>query len=1214
MFRLILKSSCFTLSLLLGLAGQICLAQSVTLDGRVKTETGSPPANGKVVLIGKNIRTETDIDRRTGKFSFKRVPQGTFKLTACAGTSYIPIVEENIVVKDGRAPWLELTLVFAADRKPMRGQFKNGKGLLLAALGHECRVATTNVNDREYYQFKELPRPPREYKIAVVNKDGRLVASVVVPLPEQETEVALSLNVDKNNVAVGLSADLAQPITIPKSLLAGRVKDPSGAVAPGVEVRATNRETGLAFTTKTNDEGEYSLELLAGNYDLEIEGVGFKSDKRENVLIAATQALDFTMEVGGIGSTVSVATEPPAIDVTQTRVVTTLSERTLQDLPLDGRNFYELALVVGTTQRERDVGSGESGVSINGQRPNSANILIDGIEANSVDNSLGNILGQNGPELPYGTIVVHNTSTHETAESSSGSGGTIEAETNHGTNEVRGTAFYWNSSSALGARDFFEIRKSHSLSHQFGFTIGGPVIENRLHYFGGYEGRREVQARPQLASVPSPARLSQARLVLLNSGLTENALSTRLLDFFPTPDRPGVFNNRTVNSPALHDLDNLLLRIDPTIDHRNSATVTYNFVRTNQLFPFGLSFLPGYRIHFSGASHALSGTSHISFTPRTLNQIWIRYDRINNALLPEDHNFDPLSIGLNTGVTDPQRFGLPFIKIVGFDVIGSPTEIPNQELSTTWHIKEMGTVIRGKNTLRFGVDIRRTTINIRNDAATRGRIVFDGSVLGDPLADFLAGFPAGNTGILQGDTQRRLARTWLSGFAQDEIRIKSNLTFNLGLRYSLNGAPKEKQNRLSNFLPEAGGLVRVGSPQLPKLHDKDLNNLGPRIGVAWSPGRSEDLVIRANWGIFFDSPSLRLFTGLCPCPNSLSSGVTMNPIGPDSAFAQKPLQPVPFGIDVPIFQDSRLVDISSVQKNFKNPRIQNSYLGFEYSPVSELVLEIGYSGSIGNHLYRLVDINQPRPGDVGTMDSRRPFFQNFPEFGSINQLTSSGHSTYHALRTSVRWRRSNKLWLQGGYAFSKALDDASRASEVPQDSRNLRAERFFSRFDQRHRFTLSWHYELGTSKNEFLNGWHLSGVVSAESGNPFTPLVSFDNSGTATFMDRPTLTNNPRINLSRTQLYSSTAFTIPEGGTFGNVPRNALVGPTLNFLDLAVIKRTAISDTRKIEFRAEIYNLLNHANFRLPNNLVDEPSFGSVTATDPDHGRRKIKLGIRLVF
>jgi hypothetical protein len=264
-------------------------------------------------------------------------------------------------------------------------------------------------------------------------------------------------------------------------------------------------------------------------------------------------------------------------------------------------------------------------------------------------------------------------------------------------------------------------------------------------------------------------------------------------------------------------------------------------------------------------------------------------------------------------------------------------------------------------------------------------------------------------------------------------------------------------------------------------------------------------------------------------------------------------------------------------------------------------------------LYRTVDINQPTPGDPATRDSRRPFFSRFPQFGAINLLTSSGKSNYYTFRVSLERPLSHGLWVSGGYDFSKSIDEASDPDELPQDSGNIRAERALSRFDQRHRFVFSWLYEFGSSKYELLNDWQISGVVRLSSGNPFTPLISFDNSGTATFLDRPNLLSNPRSGLSRTQLYTAAAFGIPPGG-FGNVGRNSLTGPGLNSFDISIRKRIGFANDRFVEFRTDVFNLFNHPNFSLPNNFVDEPAFGSVVATNPDHGRRRVQVGIRLTF
>lgn len=1195
--------------LILGVASYVCLGQSVTLRGRVKTLKRYTPQKLKVVLIDKDLTLEAKVDRSNGQFFIEGISQGTYQVAACAGADFIPQIREGVKVEGGKAPWIEINLPFAVNRQDVSGPSENGNGVWVLALAYKCEVDRKQVKDGTY-AFNNLPKPPDQYQIGTLDNNKLVTTKVLDFGPGSgKSTIPLRFDTDRSGAIIALNAGPFTTDPITAGQLAGRVGDTHGGPAAGAIIVVTNRDTGQSRLVITNDEGAYSITVPIGTYEVRVEAPGFRVQRQEDVLVATNQtiSLDLTLTVADVHSTVNVVDTD--VDVTQTTIGTLFESRKLMDLPVDGREVLSIALAapgVSTLGNED-----KRPLSINGSSSNNLSFLIDGAEVNRGDVTTS-ISIQQAPELPLDSLREATVSLDEQKELGRESNRSIILETKHGTDDVRGSAFYLNQNSKLAARDFFEIDKSHFHSHQFGFTIGGPIRVNQLHYFGAYEGTREVQARPRLLSVPSAERFASARSILAANGLIENALSDRLLTFFPEPDRAGIFSNRTLNSPVVNDADNLLFRLDRSIQN-GSITLTYSFARMDRLFPLRTSFNPGFRADFSGRTQALSGTFVNTITPMFVSEILVRYDRNRETFLPEDHGFDPLTIGLNTGVNDPKRFGLPFIKIVGFDALGSPVELPTRQLGSRWLIRDSFGLISGPHSLRFGGDVRRVVLNSNNDAGTRGRIVFDGSVLGDPLADFLAGFPAGNTAISRGDTHRQTAINAFSWFIQDELRPTPSLTLNLGLRYGYNTAPKEESDQLSNFTQEAGGLVQVGTGQLPHIYKKDLNNFAPRISIAWDLTGSGKTAIRTSWGVYFDSPSLRLFSGLCPCSNSTNAGVTMNPVGSRPVFAISPSRPIPFGIGTPIFDGPSLVDLSAVDQKLRNPYVQTFYFGIHQAITSDTVLETSYSGSVGTHLYRTIDINQPMPGDPTTRDSRRPFFSQFPQFGAINLLTSSGKSNYHALRVSVRRQISKGLWFTGGYDFSRSIDNLG-PGELPQNSRNARAERALSNFDQRHRFVLTWIYGLPPSKYEVFKGWQIAGTLRLTSGNPFTPLISFDNSGTATFLDRPNLLANPRSHSSRTELYTASAFEIPPRGSFGNAGRNSLTGPGVNNLDISVSKKFLLSDEKYIELRTDVFNLFNHPNFRLPNNLLDEPAFGNIVSTDPNYARRKFQVGIRLMF
>jgi outer membrane receptor protein involved in Fe transport len=994
-----------------------------------------------------------------------------------------------------------------------------------------------------------------------------------------------------------------------RASIAGTLSDQQGAAVADARVTAINLSTGQQYEAMTGSSGEYIIaNVPAGKYSIQFAAKGF-AQQVEEVTAGVNQIaqVDGTLKAGAQQEVASVTSENPLIELDKTDIATVVSERQLANLPLNDHRINAFVLLTPGAWV-----SGAGG-SIGGQRPRSNSFVLDGVDNN---HSNGETEDQ---QLPFDSVQEFSVSSTYPAEFGRSSGGLVNAVTKHGTNNLRGSLYYFHLNSALAARDFFESNKSRLLAHDFGFTLGGPIARDKTLFYVGYEATRALEPQPRLGSVPSEQRLTAARSLLASRGLTENLLSARILNLFPSPDRPGDFDNRAINSPATNHSDIFLVRVDHVFNSKNSVYGQYLFSRSDRLFPLAPSFFPTFRTDSSSGAQFLSLTLTSIPSNQIANVTRFSYHRDREALFAGDRSFDPSTIGLNTGVVDPQRFGLPFIKITGFDALGSPVSVPRKQVGTTWQLGYDFNESRNIHTIKAGLDFRRVSVNSRNDSGTRGRIVFDGSVLGDPLADFLGGLPSGNTGILRGVTQRGTATNSVNLYAQDNIRLRPNLTIDIGLRYEISSIVHEDGNRLSNFVPQFGGLVQVGSPQLPKLYKNDFNNFAPRIGIGWDPQNNSKMVILANWGIYYDTPAQYLFIGLGPFTNSVIPGSTMNPVGPDPVFAISPARPIPFGPGVAIFGNPAApvgpIDLFAVEQNLKTPYVQRFGLGIKRELLLGTVFEINYVGSVGNHLFRLIDFNQPTPGEPDTRDARRPFFSRFPQFRTIDMLISAARSNYHSLSVSLRREYKNRLAFNAHYTLSKSIDDAPRPSELPQDSRNLRAERAVSSFDQRHRFVLYWVYGLPDSKWKLLRGWQAQGIFEAASGRPITPVISFDNSGTGNFVDRPDKVGDAGTRLGdRTRLFNPDAFRIPTQGTLGNVGRNSLVGPGLNNWNFSVIKKILWKQERVVEIRCEFLNLFNHPNFGMPDPIVDDPNFGRITATSPDFGHRRIRLGARITF
>jgi hypothetical protein len=545
------------------------------------------------------------------------------------------------------------------------------------------------------------------------------------------------------------------------------------------------------------------------------------------------------------------------------------------------------------------------------------------------------------------------------------------------------------------------------------------------------------------------------------------------------------------------------------------------------------------------------------------------------------------------------------------------------------------TLIRNSHNFKFGGEYRRAIVNSFNDTLARGRLNFNS------LADFLAGIVSPtNTARITGDTRRDTFTNNFGLFFQDDWRVRRDLTITYGIRYEYLGVLSENDDRLSNFSPDKG-LVQVGTSQLDQLYQSDRNNFAPRIGLAYDVNNRGRLILRAGYGIYFDTPSQDYFLA----QGFDSPSVGNNPIANlgINTISFAPGTAIPFGVNVPIFDPNRALGLRAtpllaVDQRLRTPYVQNYNFNIQYLLGANSVLQTGYVGSIGTRLFRIRDINQPTPGPAASRQGRRPFFNQFPQFGAINYLETTANSNYHALQLSFRQRVAS-LTLFAAYTYSKSIDDASNGIfsgtagiAFPQNSHNLRAERALSSFDSRNRFTANFVYDanilpllLAALPQVLTTGWQFTGTVTFSGGVPITPFLPFDNSGTGNLNDRPNLVSAPQRQApgNVTAFFNTAAFALPAPGTFGNAGRNIIIGPNFITTDFAVNKRTKITERLSLQFRGEIFNIFNRPNFSLPNVQFTSPAFGTigetldVTAGNPrlgEGGPRTIQLGLKFIF
>ena len=739
------------------------------------------------------------------------------------------------------------------------------------------------------------------------------------------------------------------------------------------------------------------------------------------------------------------------------------------------------------------------------------------------------------------------------------------------------------------------------------------MVRNKTFFYLNYEGQRERVGLNSTARIPDPLEIQ----AILNGtgcgskGVMLNPVIGRLLERNPwgTPNRPLPLCDDTgrpnlfVTTRALNDVDSFIGKIDHSFNEDNQLTGRYYYGKSKQSFPLAIlggNILPGYNTVTPTKVHLVSVSYLKIFSGTKVNEARFGYNRFDEGFFPEDQSFDPHSIGLNNGTTNPRDFGLPFIRIRNDAIgnlasIGSTLSVPRSRVDTNLHFIDNFSWKKGSHELKMGYEFRRTDVNAFFDAGYRGRLDFD------TLADFLQGNLSGGRSA-RGESQRQTFQNSHTLYFQDNWRATKNVTINAGLRWDYFGVLGEKNNLLSNFDLQRG-LIQVGTNGLDKLYEPDWNNFSPRLGFAWDVTGKGKTVVRGGWGLFYDAFSQDFFVGQLPF-NTFNPGPAYNPVGPSPILFSFSTIPQ-IQNDVPIFTDYLDSDVFAVDRHLKTPTIQNYNLNFQQELFRNVVLQVGYVGSLGRKLFRYRDINQPinpavstaRPFDNG------PFAPSGGTFFYVNQLETSSNSNYNALQTSLNLRNVHGFSAQMNYTWSHSIDDASDGQDYvanatqPDNSYCPRCERGNSNFDVRQRFVATFSYELPNlikSMPRLGQGWQFNAIATLRTGSPFHVNLFDDYNGTGEFFPRPDLVGDPYAGTSGPDRFLNlTAFKVPctfdESGScipgtfhFGSLGRNSLIGPGYKNFDVSVFKTTRITERVNLQLRMEVFNVLNHPNFASP--------------------------------
>lgn len=1041
--------------------------------------------------------------------------------------------------------------------------------------------------------------------------------------------------------------------------LVGAITDPSGAVVIGASVTAQNIETNVERRAVSDDRGRYSISPLAvGRYQLTVEAKGFRTLSVTDIYLTIGQrgVTDVTMQIGQLSEKVNVTDTSTLLQAEQAAMGQSVENKKIVDLPLNGRDFTQLvALTPGATTAGTAYETGSPSVLINGHRSTKTTSTVDGVM--NVDQ-----LFQGFPISPSIDSIEEFRVQSGNFSADQGMGpSNVSVRLKSGTNSYHGSAFEFLRNDKMDARNFFQPERSILKRNQFGGSAGGPIVRNRLFWFGGYEGSRQSSGNEYSLTVPTAAMLkgdySAPGLPTITDPLTGlpfannmvpqdriNQTATYFSPFYPLPN----VGSQYVYAPASTFKSNQANgRVDYYISDKSRIFGGYTFNRRETFDPDAQPKEGGLTRRGQGQRANLNW--NYTLTPSMMNTLTLGWSRFKNVITPSllGTNHTVLS-GLQGFDETSARFpGFPTIGIGGYDGINGFDWDPLINPTDNRQFGDDFSIIHGGHQLRAGVDLRRFMWSSQSATVGRGSLYYSGDYTGDGWADFLLGIPVSAFRQYPQSNYNQLSYNY-AAYLQDDWRVTPNLTLNFGLRYEYNTWPVDSRNQVTSF-DQATGKFVVGhkSGQGPDLaaqplaalawnlfgdlmqtanqaglpnrtlRFQDKNNWAPRFGLAYRPEFLKNTVVRLGYGVFFE--------GLQNGNNY--SNITATSIPWIISQGVNNTLPTPTLDNQHLFAsfDSPGAASPAIQPILYDPRARTPYVqewnvAIQHQLGRSTSVEIAYVGNKGTKLETNVPLNRPTPGP-GDMDSRR----QFPGLSEGFAVRNLGDSIYHSMQAKVERMYSNGLSLIASYTLAKSIDNTSSdfGSGV-QDANNLGLERAVSDFDYRQRLSLGYVYDLpfGTGKAlkpgnralQFLvSGWELSGIVTLQGGSPFSIRSGRDVANTGSGSQRPDrvasgVLSNPTID----RWFDTSAFVLNAPYTWGNSGRNILYGDGLSNWDLAVLRKFKVREGMDLQLRGEFFNALNHADFGTPVTNLSSGNFGKVFSTR--NSPRIGQVGLKFIF
>ncbi len=1036
--------------------------------------------------------------------------------------------------------------------------------------------------------------------------------------------------------------------------ISGTVSDQGGGVMAGVSVVITNIDTKQERDARTDASGRfYAPGLGSGRYNVAANSPGFEQVVQPGVTLTVgrEQVINFTLKPSQVSERIEVKEALAAVETTSASVSELVDSQKVRALPLNGRSFDQLIYLQPGVSVATSAGSSPnqgrgSKFSVGGARLTSNLFMLDGTDMNDAQNFTPG--GAGGQLLGVESILEFQVISHNGgAQYGRSMGAIVNAVSKSGTNALHGDLYEFLRNSALDARNYFDDPASAIPAfkrNQFGAVVGGPIVRNRLFFFSNYEGMRERLGVTKTALVPDA--LARVGLIKgLRTPVTVNPAAMPYINLFPLPNdgRPadGSIGRYLFNLPQPTNGSYVTGKVDWNAGPKFSMFLRYTLDDSSKLRQDAPDHVLG--LFAENETHrnqyiTLSTTQVLSNT--TLNSARFGFNRsvslvnlFNQAKVPDSLNFIP-----------GQSFGR--LNIAGVSTLGATINDPRYFRMNNFQPGDDLTVVRGRHTLKMGVNLERFQWNTANFNRIGGDYVFSS------LANFLQGSVQSFQVPYPGSEPNRGIRATLFGtYLQDDYRVTSHLTLNIGLRYELTTVPLEVNNKMS-FLPDPTASVLKISQPFRGNH----KNFAPRFGFAWDPRGDGKTSVRGGFGMFYDQILLNQFLNLFdrnPSPDFKSLWLTTTLLGAAAPFPH----PLNAALGAPQFTLQ-----NAAFNDFKTPYLYQYHVSLQRQLPGNVIGTAAWVGSTGRHIVTRYDANTPIPTvrPDGTLFTPANAQRRQPQFAELQTRRLSGLSYYDSLQLSFVRRSASGLQLQGSYTFSKSIDmsgglfseEASNSSVAAEIPDNLFNERGLSNFDIRQNAVFNLLYELPFGHNlhgvgkQIVHGWSVGAIATFAAGVPFTVENSANRSQNklsgASFADRPNLapgaSTNPTSGVSRgcsgiaagtpvgtpTLYFDPCAFVPQPLGTFGNLGRNTLIGPGITEYDASVSKNFAVRENINLQLRVEGFNLANHPNFQAPGTnyrrifdgsaqgALVSSAVGVLTATTTNS--RQIQFGLKLVF